>query len=79
MKLRGYLTVGVIGAGLVAGDLFQRVVVAGLAHALPERRTAVLSWWQRACAHFVLGLAARVGGAHIPPHRRFSPERACWC
>ena len=67
MKLRGYLTVAVMGAGLVAGDLFQRTVVAGLSGALPSRRIAILTWWERLFAHFVLGSARRVGGARIPP------------
>ncbi len=67
MKLRGYLTVGVIGTGLVIGDLFQRVVVAGLARALPGRRIAILTWWERLLAHFVMSSARIVGGAHIPP------------
>ena len=57
----------VIGAGLVAGDLFQRIVVAGLCSALPSRRIAILTWWERLLADFILGSARRVGGATIPP------------
>ena len=69
MKLRGYLTVGFIGAGLVLGDPFQRIVVAGLARLLPSKRLAILTWWERLLAHFVLGSTRLLGGARIelPP------------
>lgn len=67
MKLRGYLTVVVIGAGLIACDLFQRSVIAGLARLLPARRIAILSSWERILAYFVIGSSRWIGGARIPP------------
>ena len=67
MKLRGYLTVGFIGAGLILGDPFQRIVVAGLARLLPSKRLAILTWWERLLAHFVLGSTRVLGGAQIQP------------
>ena len=67
MKLRGYLTVGVLGGGLVVADPVQRVLIAPLIRALPSRRTAILSRWQRLLAHFVIGSTRIVGGARIPP------------
>jgi 1-acyl-sn-glycerol-3-phosphate acyltransferase len=69
LKLRGYLTFGFIGAGLILGDPFQRLVVAGLARLLPSKRLAILTWWERLLAHFVLGSTRILGGARIqvPP------------
>jgi 1-acyl-sn-glycerol-3-phosphate acyltransferase len=67
LKLRGFLTVGFIGGGLVLADPFQRVVIAGLARLLPGKRLAILSWWERLLAHFVLGSTRHMGGAHIDP------------
>ena len=67
MKLRGYLTIAVCGAGLIALDPVQRSVVAGLARALPGRRIAILGWWGRMLAYFVINTARRIGGARIPP------------
>ena len=57
----------VIGAGLIAGDPFQRTVVAGLARLFPSRRIAILTRWQRLLAHFILRSARTLGGAHIQP------------
>lgn len=69
MKLRGALTIGFVGGGLILADPFQRIVVSGLVRLLPAKRVAILSWWERRLAHFVLGSLRRVGGAHIeaPP------------
>jgi 1-acyl-sn-glycerol-3-phosphate acyltransferase len=69
LKLRGYLTLGVIGFGLIVGDPIQRTVVAGLARLFPSRRTAILTRWIRLYAHLVLGSARTFGGARIqhPP------------
>ena len=69
MKLRGYLTLGVIGAALVVGDPIQRTLVAGLARLFPSRRDAILTAWIRMYARIMLGLARIVGGARIqdPP------------
>ena len=67
MKLRGLLTIGFVGLGLTVGDPFQRIVVAGLVRLLPAKRTAILSWWERRLAHFVIGSLRHLGGAHIPP------------
>jgi 1-acyl-sn-glycerol-3-phosphate acyltransferase len=67
LKLRGYLTLGFIGAGLVVGDPFQRIVIAGLARLLPAKRLAILTWWERLLAHFVLGSTRLLGGANIEP------------
>lgn len=67
MKLRGYLTVGIIGTGLVLSDVVQRTVVSGLVRLLPGRRIAILTWWQRLMAHLVLVPVRFVGGAGITP------------
>jgi 1-acyl-sn-glycerol-3-phosphate acyltransferase len=67
LKLRGYLTVGFIGAGLLFGDGIQRLVIATLARILPAKRVAILSWWEQQLAHFVIGSTRVLGGAHIPP------------
>ncbi|MSR36388.1 MAG: 1-acyl-sn-glycerol-3-phosphate acyltransferase [Gemmatimonadetes bacterium] len=69
VKLRGFLTVAVIGGVLIAGDPFQRVVVAGLGRLLPGRKLAILTWWERFLANYILWAARVVGGAHIasPP------------
>jgi 1-acyl-sn-glycerol-3-phosphate acyltransferase len=66
LKLRGFLTVGFIGGGLILADPFQRVVIAGLVRLLPARRLAILSWWERRLAHFVIGSTKLLGGAHVP-------------
>jgi 1-acyl-sn-glycerol-3-phosphate acyltransferase len=70
LKLRGYLTIGLIGAGLVVGDPVQRTVVAGLARLLPSKRLAILTWWERLLARFIIGSLRTLGGARIapPPH-----------
>jgi 1-acyl-sn-glycerol-3-phosphate acyltransferase len=67
LKLRGLLTIGFIGGGLIVADPFQRVVVAGLAKLLPSKRLAILSWWERRLAHFVIGSCRHIGGVHIGP------------
>ena len=69
MKLRGYLTVVVVGAGLTLCDLVQRTAIAGLARMLPARRIAILSRWERMLAYFVIGSSRWIGGARIsvPP------------
>lgn len=67
MKLRGLITVGFIGTGLILADPFQRVVVAGLASLFPSKRLAILTWWERLLAHFVIGSTRVLGGAHIDP------------
>ena len=56
-----------IGAGLIVGDPFQRTVVAGLARMFPSRRIAILTWWQRLLANFILRSARTLGEAHIQP------------
>jgi 1-acyl-sn-glycerol-3-phosphate acyltransferase len=65
LKLRGYLSLGVIGLALVVGDPIQRTVVAGLARLFPSRRDAILTAWIRMYARIVLGSARLVGGARI--------------
>jgi 1-acyl-sn-glycerol-3-phosphate acyltransferase len=67
LKLRGLLTIGFIGAGLIVADPFQRIVIAGLAKLMPTKRTAILSWWERRLAHFVIGSCRHLGGVHIGP------------
>jgi 1-acyl-sn-glycerol-3-phosphate acyltransferase len=69
LKLRGYLTLGVIGLALVAGDPIQRTAVAGLARLFPSRRDAILTAWIRLYARIVRGSARVFGGARIqePP------------
>ena len=65
LKLRGYLTLAVIGSALVLGDPIQRTLVAGLARLFPSRRDAILTAWIRLYARIVLGSARMVGGARI--------------
>ena len=67
LKLRGYLTLGVIGAGLIVGEPLQRIVVAGLVRLFPSRRIVILTRWQRLLAHFILRTARMLGGARIQP------------
>jgi 1-acyl-sn-glycerol-3-phosphate acyltransferase len=67
LKLRGFLTLGFIGVGLILADPFQRVVIAGLARLLPGKRLAILSWWERLLAHFVIVPTRLLGGADIEP------------
>ena len=69
MKLRGLLTIGFIGGGLIAADPVQRIFIAGLCKLLPAKRIAILSWWERSLAHFILGSCRLLGGVHIetPP------------
>jgi 1-acyl-sn-glycerol-3-phosphate acyltransferase len=67
LKLRGYLTIGFIGTGLILGDVVQRLVIAPLTHLLPAKRLAILTTWERFFAHFVIGSTRTIGGAHIPP------------
>jgi 1-acyl-sn-glycerol-3-phosphate acyltransferase len=66
LKLRGYLTVAICGAGLIALDPVQRTVIAGLARLLPARRIAILTLWERFLAHFIINTTRWVGGAHVP-------------
>ena len=67
MKLRGYLTVGVIGTGLVLLDPIQRTVVAGLARLFPARKIEILTRWERFLAWFIIASSRWIGGARIPP------------
>ncbi|MGD2069588.1 MAG: lysophospholipid acyltransferase family protein [Gemmatimonadota bacterium] len=67
MKLRGYLTVGLVGMVLVFLDLTQRTVLTALVKLMPGRRDRVLGTWQRRIAHLVLGIVRLVGGARIAP------------
>lgn len=67
MKLRGTLAIAFIGSGLIAADPFQRIVIAGLARLIPSKRIAILNWWERRLAHFVIGSMRAIGGAKIPP------------
>ena len=82
MKLRGYLTIAVWGAGLIALDPVQRTVVAGLARALPGRRIAILGWWERLLAYFVINTAIPRAGSAALAFRRLRLSRVtvgCWC
>jgi 1-acyl-sn-glycerol-3-phosphate acyltransferase len=69
LKLRGYLTVGLIGVVLIVGDPIQRFLIAGLVRVFPAKRLAILSWWERLLANFIIGTTRVLGGAHIatPP------------
>jgi 1-acyl-sn-glycerol-3-phosphate acyltransferase len=67
LKLRGYLTIAVAGAGLIVLDPVQRTVVAGLARVLPSKRIAILTWWERFLAHYMINTARWFGGARIEP------------
>lgn len=67
LKLRGYLTLGVVGAALLPLDVIQRTVITALAKLRPERRDVMLGRWQRGIAHFVLGVVRIVGGARLGP------------
>jgi 1-acyl-sn-glycerol-3-phosphate acyltransferase len=66
LKLRGYLTPVLASAGLFLLDPVQRTVIAGLARLLPSKRIAILTWWERFLAHWMV-ISARLGGARIPP------------
>ena len=65
---------GVIGTALIAGDPFQRIVVAGLARLFPSRRIAILTRWQRLLAYFILRTTRMLGGAHIQAPPRIPGE-----
>ena len=65
MKLRGIVTIGIVGSGLVLLEVVQRTVVVALVTLLPRRRDRILGRWQRFLAHFVLGTVKWVGGARL--------------
>ena len=69
MKLRGYVTVGLIGVVLLLGDPIQRILIAGLVRVIPRKRLAILSWWERFLANYIIRTTRIFGGAHIaaPP------------
>jgi len=65
LKLRGILTIGIVGSGLVLAEVIQRTVVVGLVRLLPRRRDRILGRWQLLLAHFFLGTVKWVGGARL--------------
>ena len=67
MKLRGTLTVAVVGIFLIPLDVLQRTVLGAAVKLLPERRDRILGRWQRGIARFVLGIVKTLGGASIAP------------
>lgn len=66
MKLRGYLALALVCLMLLVADPVQRLLIWPLARLAPSRRIRVLTRWQHALAHFVLGAVRHVGGARIP-------------
>jgi 1-acyl-sn-glycerol-3-phosphate acyltransferase len=73
LKLRGYATVVSVCLGLLAADLFQRLVITPLVWLRPERRIPILGRWMHAVAWYVTTCAVRIGGAKIPVPERVVP------
>lgn len=65
MKLRGYLTLGFLGAALLAADLIQRTVIVAGVKLVPGARDRILGVWQKGMAYMVLGSVRVIGGAHV--------------
>lgn len=63
LSVRGTTTLVVIGTLLSLADLVQRLVIAPLAHLLPNRRDGILAAWQQLMALTVLGPTRFIGGA----------------
>lgn len=74
MKIRGYLALGIICLAFLVFDLFQRIVISLWVWLRPSRRAAVLGWWIRFLAAFVLGTLRTVGGAKIQSPPRVAPS-----
>jgi len=66
LKIRGYVALTVLCAGLLLADLFQRLVIQPAAWLLPSRRIAILRAWEHFLAWWVLVNVSVVGGARIP-------------
>ena len=66
MKLRGYLALALLCAGLLATDVFERLVVAPWVRLRPERRIPVLGRWIHFMAWYVTAVPIRFAGARIP-------------
>jgi 1-acyl-sn-glycerol-3-phosphate acyltransferase len=65
LKVRGSLTVLVVGLILVVLDVLQRTLISLLVRFFPGRRHRILGGWQRGIAHLVLGVVRVVGGARF--------------
>ena len=65
MKIRGTLTIGIMGIFLLGGELIQRFVIAPLVALFPSRRERILAWWIQRIADLVLGTVGLVGGARF--------------
>jgi 1-acyl-sn-glycerol-3-phosphate acyltransferase len=73
LKLRGDLALAVISVGLLATDVFERVVVGPWVRLRPERRVPALGKWIHFMAWGVTTVATRIGGARIPVPERVVP------
>lgn len=76
MKLRGYLALVLLCVGLLATDVFERLVVGPWVHLRPERRVPALGRWINFMAWYVTTVASRVAGARIPVPARVVPAEA---
>lgn len=75
MKLRGYVALVLLCGGLVAADLFERVVVSPWVRLRPARRDRDLGRWIQLMAWYTTTVAARAAGARMPgPESSVPPE-----
>jgi 1-acyl-sn-glycerol-3-phosphate acyltransferase len=62
---RGYLTLAVLGAFLLAGELASRTVLGPAVFLLGRFRTPLLTVWMRGAAGVILAILRRVGDARV--------------
>ena len=74
MKIRGTLTIGIMGIILLSAEVVQRFVIAPLVVLFPSRRERILAWWIQRIADSVLGTVGIVGGARYGPRRSIPGE-----
>ncbi len=73
MKLRAYLALLVLCAGLLVADVVQRTVITAWIKLRPSRRIHVLGRWIDLMARFVMGCVSRLGGARLQQPPRVVP------
>ncbi len=74
MKIRGTLTIGAIGIGLIGSEVIQRLVISPLTWLFPSRREKILAFWIQRIADLVLGTVSVIGGARVGPRLRVPGE-----
>lgn len=74
-RLRGYLAMGTICAGLLLCDLVQRLLIGPWLWLRPGSRRAVLGRWMQFLERLIAWPLEVVGGASLPPRLRVVPCR----